>query len=181
MCAAISICDSLLAAARRVHHDGRVKEFARAVAQLNYIADLCVERVDYFGERSDALVARQKFVQKLHARPGRRAVVRRYVKPPEYGRIVHDAAARVHALRREVCAVAADIVEIVVCGVAPVRPFSRVRRSRRAVVFIYVHAIGIFAVPPRGAYKRRAGAVIFAQKNYRKNFPKSIDKRLNRV
>ena len=60
------------------------------------------------GVRTDAAVRRHEIIEVLHARPRRRSVVRRTVKPARNGGIVHRLAPREQALRGEIRTIAAD-------------------------------------------------------------------------
>lgn len=123
--------------------DGRVEKVAASVAQLNNVADFRLFERNDLGERSDPVVADEKVVQKLNARPRRRAVARGAVKPAVQRQVVHNAATRKNALRREVCTVAAYVVKIVKRGISAERPFTSVSYGGGAIVSVNVHAIGI--------------------------------------
>jgi hypothetical protein len=82
------------------------------VAELNKVAFPYMRNVAFYSERTYTLVVYEKAVKKFHARPGRGLVVAVYVVPTENGRIIHRFASRKKALGREVCAVAAQAVEI---------------------------------------------------------------------
>ncbi len=109
-----------------VYHYKAVIESA-SIAELNEIADF--ERFDRRGvsERTVSLVGGEKIVKFFDARPSGSAVVRRAVVPTRFGCEVHNARSRIHALRREVGAVAADVVEAVIVGIAFERPAFCIR------------------------------------------------------
>ena len=89
--------------------------------------------------RADAVgtcpaVVQQESPEKLHARPGGRAVVRVYVVPPVFRGVVHYAAAREQALRYIISTISADVLKVVVPGISRQRPAKRVRHRPESVV-----------------------------------------------
>lgn len=110
-------------AAGKPDHDGRVVKIPRRPAQLHEVAYFQFFGRNFFRERSRARTDRaekgrrfapvaavvcQKTVKILHARPRRRSVVHRTVKPARNGGIVHRLAPREQALRGEIRTIAAD-------------------------------------------------------------------------
>ena len=109
-------------AARKAAHHGRVIKIPRRSQR------------HFFRKRTRAFVVREKAIEIFDARPRRRSVVGADIIPPHDGGIVHDVAARVHALRGKIGAIAAEAAEIIISGVASVRPFAGVLHRRFAVI-----------------------------------------------
>ena len=135
---------------------------ARFPSELNDVADFQRGNIRLFGVGTRALVPNKEVIKEFHPGPGSGAVVGGYVKPPCDGCVIHDPAARVNALRSEIRAIAADPVEIQVCGVAAVSPFSRVEKRGFSVIIHDRHALYICAGIKTSAY--RAAALLFAHK-----------------
>lgn len=107
---------------RRLLTDGddhlRVRIAPLVARELRYVSRLHLFHWHLHAHWARPRFAHKKAVQKLHARPRRRAAVRTVIVPAERRLRVHYAAARVYALRREVGAVPAQLVEVIVVRVA---------------------------------------------------------------
>lgn len=123
---------------------GRVVKVARRKPELYYIPDFQFFKRRFLCEGTQTLVIDQKVIQIFDARPGRRSVVYRAVVPAESRSKVHYPRAGVNALRGKVCAVAADVLKVIIFGVASERPLSRVRRGCLSVIIYNFHKIMIF-------------------------------------
>lgn len=73
--------------------------------------------------------------EKLHSRPGRRTVGGVDIVPAEVRREVHNPAAGVQALGREIGAVPADLAEIIEGWVAGIGPFVGIGHRRPAIIW----------------------------------------------
>lgn len=120
--------------ARKAAHHGRVIKIPRRSPELHQIPDFELSQRHFFRKRTRAFVVREKAIEIFDARPRRRSVVGADIIPPHDGGIVHDVAARVHALRGKIGAIAAEAAEIIISGVASVRPFAGVLHRRFAVI-----------------------------------------------
>ena len=121
--------------AGKTHHDGGVVKIARGAPELHNIADFQPIEWYFLGKRAcAAVVAYEKVVEVFHARPRGRSVVDGAIKPTEGGGKVHDARARIDALRGKVGAVAADGVKIVIVGVSSVCPAPGVLHRGNSVI-----------------------------------------------
>lgn len=129
--------------AEKSRDDGRMVKIAVGSAQLNDVPDFKIFLFGLLGKRTRAAVARQKFVQILHSRPGSRTVVRVFVEPAHDGRQVHHARTRIDALRGKIGTVSAEAVEIVKSRIACVRPFFCVSDGSLPVILSERHTIMI--------------------------------------
>ena len=115
---------------------------------------------DSFSEKAYS----EEIIEKLNARPCRRSVRKRLIVPSESGSEVHNAGSREDALRGEVRAIAAYIVEVVIGGISRERPFFCVCRGRGAIVCLNVHTsfyvicIAFATYAPRGGRLSRRAA-----------------------
>lgn len=130
----VGVCGNIDITAPYIHNYRRVIVVSRRRAELNDIAYFKLGKGPLLGKRSDALIADEKIVEVFNARPGRSAVIQRAVKPTESGGKIHDARARVDTLRGEVGTVAAEVVEVVECGVSRKRPAACVFLCKNSVV-----------------------------------------------
>lgn len=117
------------------YDDGGMIKVARRPAELDYVARFELIERNLFGKRTRAVgVVHEEVVEIFDARPGRRSLVQRLIKPAERGGVVHNARARVNALRGEVGAISAEFIEVVEFRISAERPFSGVGVSGLSVI-----------------------------------------------
>lgn len=115
--------------------DGGMIKVARRPAELDYVARFELIKRHLFSERTRAVsVVYEEVVEIFDARPGRRSVVQRLIEPAEGGGEVHNARARVNALRGEVGAISAEFIEVVEFRVSAERPLFGIGVSGLPVI-----------------------------------------------
>ena len=128
-----------IVAAKPRHYRGVVK-IPRRPSELNEVPEFYVVEIDFFPERTVAvLIADYKIVEVFDARPRRGTLACVYVEPAENRREIHDSASRIQTLRRIVRTISAEIIEIEIPRISPQRPLLSIFYRSYAVVILDYH------------------------------------------